>query len=89
MAVRVVVLLGLALVIGVGTVIFAQRWIASQTPVAAPVDTVEVEVVPDLFVLVAQGNLQPGMLLGPESFRWQGCGSRGSSGRCAIPSSGP
>ena len=72
MAVRVVVLLGLALVIGVGTVIFAQKWIASQTPAAPTVNTEVVEVVPDLFVLVAQGNLQPGMLLGPESFRWQG-----------------
>ncbi len=72
MAVRVVVLLGLALVIGVGTVIFAQRWIEGQRQPAPPPDVVEREVVPDLFVLVAQGNLQPGMLLGPESLRWQG-----------------
>ncbi len=72
MAVRVVVLLGLALVIGVGTVIFAQRWIASQTPVAPEREVVREEVVPDLFVLVAQGNLQPGQLIGPESVRWQG-----------------
>ena len=71
MAVRVVVLLGLALVIGVGTVIFAKRWIASvQTPTQA--ETIVQEVVPDRFVLVAQGNLHPGMLLGAESFRWQG-----------------
>lgn len=71
MAVRVVVLLGLALVIGVGTVIFAKRWIASvqQPPI---VDDGPIAVVPDRFVLVAQGNLYPGMLLGPESFRWQG-----------------
>lgn len=71
MAVRVVVLLGLALVIGVGTIIFAKKWIASvQQP--AVTETVVQEVVPDSFVLVALGNLQPGMLLGPESFRWQG-----------------
>ena len=71
MAVRVVVLLGLALVIGVGTIIFAQKWIASvQQPTLT--ETVVREVVPDSFVLVAQGNLRPGMLLGPESFRWQG-----------------
>ncbi len=72
MAVRVVVLLGLALVIGVGTVIFAKQWIEGQRQPAPVPGVVEVEVVPDLFVLVAQGNLQPGMLLGPESFRWQG-----------------
>ncbi len=71
MAVRVVVLLGLALVIGVGTIIFAKRWIASvQQPGETQVEIREVE--PDSFVLVAQGNLQPGMLLGPDSFRWQG-----------------
>lgn len=70
MAVRVVVLLGLALVIGVGTVIFAKRWIAT----VQPGETVEVvrEIAPDRLVLVAQGNLQPGTLLGPESLRWQG-----------------
>ena len=72
MAVRVVVLLGLALVIGVGTVIFAKRWIASQAPEPVNPGVVEVEVVPDLYVLVAQGNLQPGTLLGPETIRWQG-----------------
>ncbi len=72
MAVRVVVLLGLALVIGVGTVIFAQRWIASQTPVVQSPEPVPVPIAPDLFVLVAQSNLQPGQLIGPESVRWQG-----------------
>ena len=70
MAVRVVVLLGLALVIGVGTVIFAKRWIASVQP-ADPVEVV-VEFAPDRLVLVAGVNLQPGTLLGPESVRWQG-----------------
>lgn len=70
MAVRVVVLLGLALLIGVGTVVFAKRWIASIQP-AAPL-VVREEFAPDRLVLVAQGNLQPGTLLGPDSFRWQG-----------------
>lgn len=71
MAVRVIVLLGLALVIGVGTIIFAKKWINSvQQPVETR--TVVEEVVPDSFVLVAQGNLQPGTLMGPESVRWQG-----------------
>lgn len=71
MAVRVIVLLGLALVIGVGTIIFAKKWIDSvQTPTETT--TIIEEVVPDSFVLVAQGNLQPGMLLSPELVRWQG-----------------
>lgn len=72
MAVRVVVLLGLALIIGVGTVIFAKQWIDGQRQPAPPPDVVEREVVPDLFVLVAQGNLQPGTLISMESLRWQG-----------------
>ena len=71
MAVRVVVLLGLALIIGVGTVIFAKQWIESQ-PGPTVVTPDPVEVVPDVFVLVAQGNLQPGTLLGPDAIRWQG-----------------
>lgn len=71
MAVRVVVLLGLALIIGVATIIFAQRWIASvQQPTVT--ETEIREIVPDSFVLVARTNLRPGMLLGPDSFRWQG-----------------
>ncbi len=71
MAVRVIVLLGLALVIGVGTIIFAKKWIdTAKTP--PQTTTIVEEVVPDSFVLVAQGNLQPGTRLGPEMVRWQG-----------------
>lgn len=71
MAVRVVVLLGLALIIGVGTVIFAKQWIASvQVPPEIEIETREYT--PEVFVLVATGNLQPGMLIGRESVKWQG-----------------
>lgn len=71
MAVRVVVLLGLALIIGVGTIVFARKWISDQQGALQP-QIVQVETTPENFVLVAQGDLQTGTLVGPESLRWQG-----------------
>ena len=69
MVVRVVVLLGLALVIGVGTVIFARNWIANQQNNLTP-SVVTVEVAPERQVLVARSNLPRGLVVRPENLTW-------------------
>ncbi|NNG05167.1 MAG: Flp pilus assembly protein CpaB [Inquilinus sp.] len=70
MVVRVVVLLGLALLIGVGTVIFAQNWIAEQREGLVPVE-IEVATTPERMVLVTRTNLPRGLIVRPENLAWQ------------------
>ena len=70
MAVRVIILLVLAVVVGVGTIIFARKWIAAERANNVPT-IIEREVTVSSNVLVVRDNLAPGYLIRQENLVWQ------------------